>query len=136
MLSLFGIENSELEERLDSVDYQEMFADTWDYPLPSNLAKMVQGSGGEETHYYDNFAYPFLLENIDTKQILKLLKFRLWAEHAAKNCSLKHTKDGLSKGIAKDHCVHQIIKAEANLFETHGFELRDTNVVEPVKHSR
>ena len=53
-------------------------------------------------------------------------------EHEAKNCSLQHTKDGLSKRIAIDHCVVQIIKAEANLLETHGFELRDTYVVEPV----
>ena len=127
LLSYFGIENSELEARLDSVDYGEMYPDTYDYPLPSNLAKMVQGTGTNYETNYENVAYPFIFENVDTKQMLKLLKFQLWTDYMVKNTSSEYTKE---------YQVRQVIKAEANLLETHGFELRDTYVVEPVKFNR
>lgn len=114
MLSYFGIENHEPDVRLlnkNGTCPNGILAGKYIYPLPSNLAKLVEGINGGKTSYDENFAHPSLLDGVDTKQMLKLLKFKLWADHMVKSASAQN--------------VAEVIKAEANLFETHGFELKD-----------
>ena len=74
------------------------------YPLPVGIANLIQPV--ETVH--KGFAHPSLLEGADTKDILKILKFKMWAEYMVKT----------------NRTISDILKAEIKIFEKHGYTKR------------
>ena len=77
------------------------------FPMPHELAKLVQpGLTNNE-----NLARPSILENANTSQLMKLLKFKIWADNKVNTNAFGNLSD--------------VIKAEVKIFEDHGFNKRN-----------
>ena len=76
------------------------------YPMPNELAKLIQTGLTDK----DSLARPSILEHADTDELMKMLKFKIWAENRVNRNSFSTLSD--------------VIKAEVKTFEDHGFAKR------------
>ena len=74
--------------------------------MPNELAKLVQPEFTDQR----SLAHPSIMENADTKELIKMLKFNIWAENKVKTNAFKN--------------ISEVIKAEVEKFEDHGFVKR------------
>ena len=74
--------------------------------MPNELAKLVQPELTDQR----SLAHPSIMENADTKELIKMLKFNIWAENKVKTNEFK--------------TISEVIKAEVEKFEDHGFVKR------------
>ena len=85
--------------------------------MPNELAKLVQPGLTDQ----GSLAHPSIMDNADTKQMIKMLKFKLWAENKVKTSAFKS--------------VSEVLKAEVKKFESHGFTKRaDFQVTYPINY--
>ena len=76
------------------------------YPMPIELSKLIEpGASGPE-----GLAIPSMLEKTGTNNIIKILKFKIWANSRVNANEFSTLSD--------------VIKEEVKIFEQHGFEKR------------
>ena len=78
------------------------------YPLPQRLANLLRQGDSVD---YKTLAHPSFLHGITTEQLIKMFKFGMWAEYMVRTGNFDTPSD--------------VIKAELDVFEKRGYNLRE-----------
>ena len=76
------------------------------YPMPYEVARLIEPGVSDP----EGLVRPSILEEADTKYLIKMLKFKIWADHKINMNEFSTLSD--------------VIREEIKLFEQHGFVRR------------
>ena len=78
------------------------------YPLPQQLANLLHQGDYVD---YKTLAHPSFLNEVTTEQLIKMFKFKLWADYMVKAGNFDTLSD--------------VVKSELDVFDKRGFNLRE-----------